>query len=147
MFKRDLNAELTIPFTRRIANSWSRTFGVRRMSSLQDELVIAAISPLLDELAASVPDYLRPRAKALQDSAVTVALALLPNVRDAIQEMWDERLKQITRLMVPFVQSRLSDAYERVGTMGRKAGIFRLQKVSNYERAVLVSSPRSLFCL
>ncbi|KAI1792937.1 hypothetical protein LXA43DRAFT_1129135 [Ganoderma leucocontextum] len=126
-FKIDLNSELATAFTRRIAGSWSHTFRVRRISTLEKR-AMSTISPLLEELTSSVPEYLRPRAKRLQCSVKTVAGPILISVKEVAQKTWDDHLQRINRLLVPFVQSHLSEGYEQAAGVPRKSGVSLLQR-------------------
>ena len=104
---------------------------VRLASSFKlKQRAMAPIIALLDELTASVPDYLKACAETLRTSALKIAGSSLGSARDAILQAWAEDLKRITRLLVPFVQLHLTDGYEKAASLSRKKGISALQKVS-----------------
>ncbi|PIL36749.1 hypothetical protein GSI_00438 [Ganoderma sinense ZZ0214-1] len=129
IFKKDLNIELTMAFTQRIANSWTHMIRVRLASSFRlKQRAMAPITALLDEFTASVPDHLKACAKKNQVSALNIARTSLGGARNAILRAWEEDLKRITRLLVPFVQLHLTEGYELAAGAERKKGISALQK-------------------
>ena len=104
---------------------------VRLASSFKlKKRAMVPITAVLDEVAASVPDYLKPCAETLRASAITIARSSLGAARDAIMRAWEEDLKRTTRILVPFVQQHLSNGYERAANAPRKKGISERQKVS-----------------
>ncbi|KAM5532437.1 hypothetical protein V8D89_013931 [Ganoderma adspersum] len=57
VFKQDLNTELTLAFTKRIASSWTHMVRVRLASSFKlKKRAMVPITALLDEVTASVPE-------------------------------------------------------------------------------------------
>ena len=137
IFKRDLNTELTLAFTQRIANSWTHMVRVRLASSFKlKQRAMTPITALLDELTVSVPGYLQPCTKTLHTSATSIARSSLRSARRAILRAWEEDLKRITRILVPFVQLHLRDGYEKAARAERKKGVSVMQKVSPRETFV-----------
>lgn len=140
VFKRDLNTELTLAFTQRITGSWTHMVQVRLTSSFQlKQRTMAPITTLLDELVASVPNYLQLCAKTLHTSATNIARSSLRSARRAIPRVWEEDLKRITRILVPFVQLHLHESYEKAAGVERKKGVSVLQKVSTRQSRFFAS--------
>ncbi|KAL1946555.1 hypothetical protein VTO73DRAFT_14659 [Trametes versicolor] len=111
LFRKDLNAELAVPFTRRIARSWSDAFASNLLGTLE-ERAAAQIELLLGRVVASVPAYLQPRAQEVVRSIMRSARRELRSVRALVRTALDKLKTDLSQSLSPLVQSQLAKGYE-----------------------------------
>lgn len=100
-----------MPFTKRIARSWSDAFASNLLGTLE-ERAAAQIELLLGRVVASVPAYLQPRAQEVVRSIMRSARRELHNVRALVRTALDKLKTDLSQSLSPLVQSQLAKGYE-----------------------------------
>ncbi|OBZ71936.1 hypothetical protein A0H81_08311 [Grifola frondosa] len=104
-WRQDLNVELTNPFTRNIASSWSKVFEADLFASFE-KAATSAINKLLEDV---------------EKSAATL---------DVVRETMNTEQKEVSRCLAPHVQNQLVDGYDRAmeergrGSVARQKAVF-----------------------
>lgn len=126
-----------MPFTRRIARSWSDAFASNLLGTLE-ERAAAQIELLLGRVVASVPAYLQPRAQEVVRSIMRSARRELRSVRALVRTALDKLKTDLSQSLSPLVQSQLAKGYEDASLeVGR--GSSRRQKVCARRLPILVA--------
>ncbi|RDX53114.1 hypothetical protein OH76DRAFT_1480146 [Lentinus brumalis] len=109
-YKRDLNAELTIPFSAHIAESYCELFRKDFFTTLEDE-ALETIESLIQNFVDFVPAYLRVRAKSQGEICMAQARASLGNIVPSVDRALKDYQPLIGRKLTPHVQAQLVDGY------------------------------------
>ncbi|KJA29987.1 hypothetical protein HYPSUDRAFT_196279 [Hypholoma sublateritium FD-334 SS-4] len=129
-WRRDLNVELTNPFTRSIAHSWSKVFESDLFAPLQDA-TLTGIKALLTEVEDSAASGLKERTKMQGDVCVEEACVALTKAIDLVKETMNREQKEISRCMSPHIQGQLVEGYDEAllergtGSVARQKALFR----------------------
>ncbi len=126
-WRRDLNVELTNPFTKSIAHSWSKVFESDLFAPLQ-AATLTGIKALLTEVEDSAALGLKERAKMQGDVCVEEACVALTNAIDLVKETMNREQKEISRCMAPHIQGQLVEGYDEA-LLERGTGSVARQKV------------------
>jgi hypothetical protein len=110
-WRRDLNAELTLPFTRNIANSWGKVFESDLFGPFE-AAVKAVINKLLMEIEDTAAPGLKDRTKIQGEMCLVHAGEVLQGIMDLVQRTLTTEQKEVSRCMAPHVQSQLIDGYD-----------------------------------
>ncbi|KAI0334787.1 hypothetical protein GY45DRAFT_1367245 [Cubamyces sp. BRFM 1775] len=127
VFHHDLNAELALRLTKRIAHLY---VGLFRGSPLRNlgAAVLHAVESVLNAVVESVPPYLRPRAtqlaKATLDKIRHRTRALYKSVRSGLESVQQSS----SGFLGPFVQAQLLDGYQKATEVKRGKGRFIRQQ-------------------
>ncbi|OJT13324.1 hypothetical protein TRAPUB_10090 [Trametes pubescens] len=129
VFRQDLNAELAVPLTKRIARSWSDAFASNFLGTLEDRAAMQ-IELLLGRVVASAPAYLQPRAQELVRSIMLRTRRELHRVHAVVRIALDELKADLSQSLSPLVQSQLTKGYEDallevgIGSQKRQRDVF-----------------------
>ncbi|KAI0370298.1 hypothetical protein BV20DRAFT_966971 [Pilatotrama ljubarskyi] len=126
VFRYDLNAELAVPFTKRIARAWADIFKAKSLLSLEKR-ASTQVRLVLDEVVASAPPYLQKKAREEADETARQARRALRRVETSVQEALDALKMDIGLSLSPTVQGHLADGYE-LAAMEKGTGSFRRQR-------------------
>ncbi|EMD41186.1 hypothetical protein CERSUDRAFT_91948 [Gelatoporia subvermispora B] len=127
---RNLNTDLTNPFTRRIASSWSKVFEADLFASLETS-AMDKVNKLLSEVKASAAGSLTKRARAQARVCVKEAHVTLQKTLTLVRDIMKSEQKEISRCLTPHVQTRLVDGYDRAmresgaGSVARQKTVFK----------------------
>ncbi|EMD41072.1 hypothetical protein CERSUDRAFT_63001 [Gelatoporia subvermispora B] len=127
-WRQDLNVELTNPFTRNIASSWSKVFEADLFASFEKS-ALDAISKLLNEVEASAVCGLKERARAQAEVCVEEARVALKKTLELVQDTRNTEQKEVSRCLAPHVQTRLVDGYNRAMDERGKGSVARQKMV------------------
>lgn len=128
-WRQDLNVELTNPFTRNIASSWSKVFEADLFASFEKS-ALGAINAMLNEVERSAAKGLKDHAKAQAEVCVEEARVALKKTLELVQETMNTEQKEVSRCLAPHVQNRLVDGYNRAMEERGRGSVAR-QKVSS----------------
>lgn len=128
-WRSDLNVELSNPFTRKIASSWSKVFEADLFSSFE-KAATTAISSLLQEVEATAAAGLKERARGQAELALDEAKIALKNTIGVVAETINSEQKEVSRCLAPHVQDQLIEAYD-TAMLERGTGSVARQKVIN----------------
>lgn len=126
-WRQDLNVELSNPFTRQIASSWSKVFEADLFASFERDTT-AAIARLLDEVEESAPPGLKERARGQAEISLQEASIALRKTIDVVRETINTEQKEVSRCLAPHVQNQLTDGYD-AAMLERGTGSVARQKV------------------
>ncbi|KAH9951754.1 Dynamin family-domain-containing protein [Amylocystis lapponica] len=128
-WRQDLNVELTNPFTRNIASSWSKVFETDLFASFE-KAATATINKLLAEVEQSAAPGLKERAKGQAELCLEEANVALRKTLDVVRDAMNTEQKEISRCLAPHVQNQLVDGYDRAmeergkGSVARQKAVF-----------------------
>ncbi|CAL1702209.1 unnamed protein product [Somion occarium] len=128
-WRQDLNVELSNPFTRNIASSWSKVFESDLFASF-DKSATTVIQQLLKEVEDSAAQGLKERAKGQADLSLDEAKVALRKTIDVVRDTINTEQKEVSRCLAPHVQNQLVDGYERAmeergrGSVARQKALF-----------------------
>lgn len=111
-WRQDLNAELTLPFIRNIANSWGKVFESDLFGPLEGA-VTSTINKFLQEVEDTAAPSLKDRTRRQRDLCLDEARAALRQIMELVQEKLTASQKDVSRCMAPHVQAQLVDGYDR----------------------------------
>ncbi|KAF9452482.1 hypothetical protein P691DRAFT_697145, partial [Macrolepiota fuliginosa MF-IS2] len=129
-WRRDLNAELTLPFTRNIANSWGKVFESDLFAPFE-AAVTSTINKLLEEIEDTAAAGLKDRTRRQGDLCLEEARVALRQIIEIVRETLAREQKEVSRCMAPHVQIQLLDGYDRAmeergrGSVARQKDVFR----------------------
>ncbi len=112
MWRQDLNVDLSNPFTRQIASSWSRVFESDLFASFE-QATMDVIKQLIADVEASAAPGLKDRAKGQGELCLEEARGALRKTLDVVSEAMNTQQKEISRCLAPHVQGQLVDGYDR----------------------------------
>lgn len=124
----NLNLDLASPFAKQIARVWSEVFKAKLLKTLE-ERAAAKVEKLLADVVASVPEYLKTRARDLADIALQVSRTCLLDVQTSVEGTLDDRQRQISRSLMPFIKKALSVGYASASDAPTGVGSYVRQKV------------------
>ncbi|KZT70920.1 hypothetical protein DAEQUDRAFT_152383 [Daedalea quercina L-15889] len=116
-WRRDLNVELTVPFTRDIAARWSSTFtnvsvDFKSLSiSFKDEVSLM-MNKYLAEVEKSATPLLKDLAKKQTKHCRTTVRRALPLIVSRIRSVIDKEQKEASRCLAPRITETLKPGYE-----------------------------------
>ncbi|KII94798.1 hypothetical protein PLICRDRAFT_86263 [Plicaturopsis crispa FD-325 SS-3] len=128
-WRRDLNVELTNPFTRNIAHTWSKVFEADLFADF-DRSAVSAINKLLKEVEDSAAPGLKDRARLQAESCVAEARVALKKTLEVVRETLNNEQKEVSRCLAPHVQDHLREGYNRAmeergtGSVARQKALF-----------------------
>ncbi|KAI0773956.1 hypothetical protein C8Q74DRAFT_798482 [Fomes fomentarius] len=128
-WRQDLNVELTNPFTRQIASSWSKVFESDLFASFE-KASVEVVQNLLDDVEATAAIGLKERAKGQGELCLEEAHVALRKTLDAVSHAMSDQQKDISRCLAPHVQNQLAEGYERAmeergrGSVARQKAVF-----------------------
>lgn len=125
-WRQDLNVELTNPFTRQIASSWSKVFEADLFASFE-KATVEAVDKLLTDIEASAALGLKERAKGQGELCLEEARIALRKTLDVVRDTMNTEQKEISRCFAPHVQNQLIEGYDSA-MMERGAGSVARQK-------------------
>jgi RNA processing factor Prp31 len=111
VFKRNFNAELVAPLTRRVANSWAKVFQSNLFGALEDEIT-TTITSLINDITATSPPRLKEQCKAQGDRAIASAQLAIKNITNKMNRTMSSRQKEISRSIEPNVKESMGDGYK-----------------------------------
>ena len=107
-----MNVELSNPFTRQIASTWSKVFESDLFGGFNNA-TNDAINKVLTEVEDSAAPGLKDRAKVQGNVALDEAKIALQNTLKAVRETITNEQKEISRCLAPHVQNQLMSGYDR----------------------------------
>ncbi|OCH93606.1 hypothetical protein OBBRIDRAFT_790131 [Obba rivulosa] len=125
----DLNVELTNPFMRNIASTWSQIFESDLFASVETS-TLTTIETLVGEVEASVTDSLKDCARAQAEICAEHARVALKRTLQLVQKTITTEQRDVSRCLVPHVQGLLVDGYDRaikergMGSVARQKLVF-----------------------
>ncbi|RPD61950.1 hypothetical protein L226DRAFT_613292 [Lentinus tigrinus ALCF2SS1-7] len=128
-WRQDLNVELSNPFTRQIASSWSKVFESDLFASFE-QATMDVITELIADVEASAAAGLKERAKGQGELCLEEARVALRKTLDLVTEAMNTQQKEISRCLAPHVQDQLADGYNRAmeergrGSVARQKAVF-----------------------
>ncbi|KAI0786384.1 hypothetical protein C8Q75DRAFT_771545 [Abortiporus biennis] len=128
-WRRDLNVELSSPFTRNIAASWSKVFEADLFATFE-KAATDAIKKLVEEVEASAAPGLKERAKGQGELSLEEAKVALTKTIELVRETITTEQKEVSRCLAPHVQGQLIDGYDRAmeergtGSVARQKALF-----------------------
>lgn len=128
-WRQDLNVELSNPFTRQIASSWSKVFETDLFASFE-KAANDTIIVLLKEVEASAALGLKERAKGQGELSLDEAKVALRKTLDIVRDTINTEQKEVSRCLAPHVQNQLVDGYDRAMEERGKGSVAR-QKVGH----------------
>ncbi|GJE84682.1 nuclear GTPase SLIP-GC [Phanerochaete sordida] len=126
-WRQDLNVELSNPFTRQIASTWSRVFEADLFASFE-HATNEAIARVLKEVEESAAPGLKERARGQAELALEEAKVALHKTIDSVRETINDEQKEISRCLAPHVQDQLVDGYDEA-MLERGRGSVARQKI------------------
>lgn len=119
--------ELSNPFTRQIASSWSKLFESDLFGSFE-KATNDVIRQLVKEVEDSAPLGLKERAKGQGEISFQDAKAALQKTLTAVRDTITNEQKEISRCLAPHVQTQLFSGYD-LAMLERGTGSVARQKV------------------
>lgn len=126
-WRQDLNVELSNPFTRQIASTWSKVFEADLFASFENGTT-TAITNILKEVENSAAPGLKERARGQAELALDEAKVALKKTIDVVAETINSEQKEVSRCLAPHVQNQLVDGYD-AAMQERGTGSVARQKV------------------
>ena len=126
----DINEELATPMSKAVASSWGRVFEADLFASFQQSADKAIIN-LLKEVEVSCPPGLKERAAMQFEVSMNESKLAMEKITGTVHEALQSQQKDISRSLVPHVQSSLKDGYGRAmeergpGSVARQKAAFR----------------------
>lgn len=111
-WRQNLNVELSNPFTRQIASSWSKVFEADLFASFERATTMV-IQKLVDDVVASAAPGLKERARGQGELAMEDARVALEKTLEIVRATMNEEQKEVSRCLEPHVKNQLLDGYER----------------------------------
>lgn len=137
-WRQDLNVELSNPFTRQIASTWSQVFEADLFGGFE-KATNDAIAKLMKEIEDSAAPGLKDRVRVQGDLALEEARVALQKTIDVVKDTINTQQKEVSRCLAPHVQNQLFDGYE-TAMQERGRGSVARQKVSSYHFGCCVCS-------
>lgn len=128
-WRSDLNVELSNPFTRQIASTWSKVFEADLFASFE-QATNEAIGRVLKEVEESAAPGLKERARGQAELALDEATVALRKTIDVVRDTINTEQKEISRCLAPHVQNQLIDGYDAAmmergpGSVARQKALF-----------------------
>ena len=122
-----MNVELSNPFTRQIASSWSKVFEADLFASFE-KATTTAISGLLQEVETSAALGLKERARGQAELSLEEAKVALRKTIGVVAETINAEQKEVSRCLAPHVQNQLIEGYD-TAMLERGTGSVARQKV------------------
>ncbi|KAI0079668.1 hypothetical protein K474DRAFT_1683062 [Panus rudis PR-1116 ss-1] len=128
-WRHDLNVELSNPFTRNIASSWSKVFEADLFAGFE-RATTDCIRQLLKEVEDSAAPGLKERARGQAELSLEEAKVALRKTIDLVRDTINTEQKEISRCLSPHVQNQLVEGYDRAmeergkGSVARQKALF-----------------------
>lgn len=129
-WRQNLNVELSNPFTRQIASSWSKVFEADLFASFE-KATTTVIQKLVDDVVASAAPGLKERARGQGELAMEDARVALGKTLEIVRSTMNEEQKEVSRCLEPHVKNQLLDGYERAMDERGRGSVAR-QKVRSF---------------
>ena len=126
-WRQDLNVELSNPFTRQIASTWSKVFEADLFATFENGTT-TAIASILKEVEDSAAPGLKERARGQAELALEEAKVALKKTIGVVAETINAEQKEVSRCLAPHVQNQLVDGYD-AAMLERGTGSVARQKV------------------
>lgn len=129
-WRRNLNEELTLPFTRNIASSWGKVFESDLFGPFE-AAVNSAVNNVLAEIEDTAAPGLKDRTKIQGEACLAQAAEVLQAIMELVRTTLSDRQKDVSRCMSPHVRNQLVDGYDRAmeergrGSVARQKDVFR----------------------
>lgn len=104
--------ELSNPFTRQIASSWSKVFEADLFASFE-EASTDVIQNLLVDVEASAAAGLKDRAKGQGELCMEEARIALGKTLQVVNDTMTTEQKEVSRCLAPHICDQLIDGYDR----------------------------------
>lgn len=130
--------ELSNPFTRQIASSWSKLFESDLFGSFE-KATNDVIRQLVKEVEDSAPPGLKERAKGQGDISFEDAKSALQKTLTAVRDTITNEQKEISRCLAPHVQTQLFSGYD-LAMLERGTGSVARQKVRSLRLIMMLLS-------
>ncbi len=127
-WRQDLNVELSNPFTRQIASSWSKVFEADLFSGFE-KATKEAIKKVLKEVEESAALGLKERAKGQAEQALEEARVALEKTLGLVRDTINTEQKEVSRCLAPHIRNQLVDDYNAAMAERGKGSVAR-QKVN-----------------
>jgi hypothetical protein len=124
-----LNLELTHPFTKNIAHSWSKVFESDLFGPFST-ILRSSVAKLLKEVEDSAADGLKDRVKTQAEQCLEEAGIALNQTIQVVQETMNNEQKEISRCLVSHVREQLIGGYDLAmnergrGSVARQKAVF-----------------------
>ncbi|TBU32140.1 hypothetical protein BD311DRAFT_775680 [Dichomitus squalens] len=128
-WRSDLNVDLSNPFTRQIASSWSKVFEADLFASFE-KATTEVIAKLIADVEASAAPGLKDRAKGQGELCMEEAHLALRKTLDVVNETMTTEQKEVSRCLAPHIRDQLVDGYDRAmeergrGSVARQKAVF-----------------------
>ncbi|KAI0758261.1 Dynamin family-domain-containing protein [Irpex lacteus] len=128
-WRQDLNVELSNPFTRQIASTWSQVFEADLFGGFE-KATNDAIAKLMKEIEDSAAPGLKDRVRVQGELALDEARVALQKTIDVVKDTINTQQKEVSRCLAPHVQNQLFDGYETAmqergrGSVARQKAVF-----------------------
>ncbi|THG94658.1 hypothetical protein EW026_g6853 [Hermanssonia centrifuga] len=128
-WRQDLNVELSNPFTRQIASSWSKVFEADLFSGFE-KATKEAIKKVLKEVEESAALGLKERAKGQAEQALEEARVALEKTLGLVRDTINTEQKEVSRCLAPHIRNQLVDDYNAAmaergkGSVARQKALF-----------------------
>lgn len=129
-WRRDLNEDLTLPFTRNIASSWAKVFETDLMGPF-GIAVVSTVNKLLIDIENTAAPGLKDRIKIQAEMSLAQASETLRTIIDVVQKILTAQQKEVSRCMSPHVRSQLISGYDQA-MEERGIGSVARQKVQKF---------------
>ncbi|KAG5716551.1 GTPase SLIP-GC [Termitomyces sp. T112] len=129
-WRRDLNVELIMPFTRNIAQSWGKIFESDLFGPFE-AASISSINKLIQDIENSAARGLKDRSRMQGELCLEEARVALKKTMEVVRETMNNEQKEVSRCMAPHVQTQLAEGYDRAmeergtGSVARQRTYFR----------------------
>ena len=111
-WRADLNVELSNPFTRQIASSWSKVFEADLFASFE-KATTDVIQKLLIDVETSAAAGLKDRAKGQGELCMEEARIALGKTLDVVNQTMTTEQKEVSRCLAPHICDQLIEGYDR----------------------------------
>ncbi|PIL36747.1 hypothetical protein GSI_00436 [Ganoderma sinense ZZ0214-1] len=128
-WRSDLNVELSNPFTRQIASSWSKVFEADLFASFEKSTT-EVIQKLLIDVETSAAAGLKDRAKGQGELCMEEARIALGKTLDVVNQTMTTEQKEVSRCLAPHICDQLIEGYDRAmeergrGSVARQKAVF-----------------------
>ncbi|KAM5535621.1 hypothetical protein V8D89_010712 [Ganoderma adspersum] len=128
-WRANLNVELSNPFTRQIASSWSKIFEADLFASFE-KASTDVIQKLLVDVETSAAAGLKDRAKGQGELCMEEARIALGKTLQVVSDTMTTEQKEVSRCLAPHICDQLIDGYDRAmeergrGSVARQKAVF-----------------------
>ncbi|KAG6882282.1 hypothetical protein C0992_012236, partial [Termitomyces sp. T32_za158] len=111
-WRKDLNVELITPFAQNIAHSWGKVFESDLFGPFE-VASISSINTLLEDIEDSAAQGLKDRTRIQGEKCLEEACITFKKTMEAVRETMSKEQKEVSRCMMPHIQSQLAEGYDR----------------------------------